>query len=272
MVLKKCLIGILIIVIGMTVSGIAWAETAGPAKMTPPAAPAIDRRALAMLKSMSDTITQAKTVRFQARSMVPVKTPAGIWINLYGTSSVIMQGPDKLFATTAGDFAPYDFYFNGKTITVFSPVKNLYAVKNAPATVDAMIDEAYREEGKSFPYADILVSNPYEILTTGLTKALYVGQSTIGKIKTKHLAFSNKAVEWQVWIGVEDNLPRLVAATYLDNPGEPTYSVEFLDWKLSEPTSEENFSFQNPTKAAKVEYRNPMQHGRGVSAGAADKQ
>ena len=104
------------------------------------AAPALDQRALDMLKKMSDTLSGAKTVQFQARSMVPVRAPNGIWINLYGTSQVVMQGPDKLFASTAGDFAPYDFYFDGKTITAYSPAKNLYAVKSAPATIDAMIE------------------------------------------------------------------------------------------------------------------------------------
>ena len=69
----------------------------------------LDQRALDALKLMSDTISQAKTVRFQARSMVPIRTPQGVWINLYGTSQVIMQGPDKLFATTGGDLTARDF-------------------------------------------------------------------------------------------------------------------------------------------------------------------
>ena len=147
---------------------------------------------------MSDTIAKAKTVRFQARSMVPIKTPVGIWINLYGTSRVIMQGPDKLFASTAGDFAPHDFYFDGKAITRYSPDKNLYAVKDSPGTIDDMVEKAYEEEGKSFPYADILISEPYSTMTEGLTGALYVGQSTLkplsgqGSVKTDHLAFLNK--------------------------------------------------------------------------------
>jgi len=247
-----------------------WAQAAAPAKA---AAPAVDQRALDMLKKMSDALSQAKTVSFQARSMVPVRAPDGTWINLYGTSQVVMQGPDKLFASTGGDFAAHDFYFDGKTITMYSPAKNLYAVKGAPATIDAMIEEAYREEGRSFPYADILVSEPYAVLTEGLIKAFYVGQSEIrplagkGSVKTDHLVFLNKEVEWQIWIDTGDHLPRMVCATYLDDAREPSYTVEFGDWKINEAVTGDTFIFKNATNAAKIDFRNPFRGRRMGSPG-----
>ena len=257
----------------------AWAEE-GVSQKAPSstAAASPDPRALSMLKLMSDTLSQAKSLRFQARSMAPIKSPNGMWVSLYGTSRVVKEGSDKLFAETRGDFFPYDFYFDGKTITAYSPAKNLYAEKAAPGTVDSVIEKAYREEGKSFPYADILRDQPYDLLTEGLVSAVYVGQSTFrplsgaANVKADHLVFSNKGVEWQIWIGTEDRLPRLVCATYLDNVGEPSYIVEFGDWQIDEPVPPETFVFQNATQAAKVEFRNPMQQDRAVPSGAADKQ
>ncbi len=236
----------------------------------------MDKRALDSLKVMSDTISQSKTVRFQARSMVPIRTPQGIWINLYGTSKVIMQGPDKLFASTAGDFAPYDFYYDGKSVIRYSPDKNLYSVKDEPGSIDQLIERAHREEGRSFPYADILVSEPYQVMTEGLTSAIFIGQSTLmpleraGGVKTDHLVFSNKGIQWQIWIGVDDHLPRLVCATYLDDASEPSYTVEFGDWKINEPVSPDAFVFKNSSNATKVEYRNPVQMGRRVTKNDVD--
>jgi len=261
-------------IILFTASTVVWAEGV-PSGKTPPA---VDQRALDILKKMSDTLSQAKTVSFQARSMVPIKTPDGTWINLYGASRVVMQGPDKLFASTGGDFAPYDFYFDGKTITAYSPIRNLYAVKPAAATIDAMIEEAYRVDGKSFPYADILVSEPYKVLTEGVRRAFYVGQSTIQPlsgaegIKTDHLVFLNKNVEWQIWIGADDHLPRLVCATYLEDAREPSYTVEFGGWKLNGEVSPEAFVFNNASKAPKVEFRNPMLKRRAPLVGTAVKE
>ena len=273
MLRRKFLMSVLCIAILMIGMAHAWAEE-GVSRKAPSSTVAAspDPRALSMLKLMSDKLSQAKSLRFQARSMAPIKSPNGMWVSLYGTSRVVKEGSDKLFAETRGDFFPYDFYFDGKTITAYSPAKNLYAEKAAPGTVDSVIEKAYREEGKSFPYADILRAQPYDLLTEGLVSAVYVGQSTFrplsgaANVKADHLAFSNQGVEWQIWIGTEDHLPRLVCATYLEN------TVEFGDWKIDEPVPPETFMFQNTSKAAKVEFRNPMQQGRGVPSGAADQQ
>ncbi|MEI8345015.1 MAG: DUF2092 domain-containing protein, partial [Candidatus Omnitrophota bacterium] len=144
----------------------------------------------------------------------------------------------------------------------YSPDKNLYAVKEAPGTIDGLIEKA-REEGKTFPYADLLISDPYAVLTQGLTEALYVGQSTSRPLsgsaaeQTDHLAFANKGVQWQIWIGTENHLPLLVIATYLADASEPSYAVEFGDWKLNDSVDPATFTFNNVSKASKIEYRNP---------------
>lgn len=259
MLLKRFLISVICVAVIGTSSAKAWSQSTAPKAPTP----AIDQRALDILKKMSDTLSQAKTVSFQARSMIPFRTPDGTWINLYGTSRVVMQRPDKLFDSTAGEHAAHDFYFDGKTITSYSPAKNLYAVKSAPPDIDAMIEEAYESDGKSFPYADILVSDPYATLTEDLVKAFYVGQATIlplsggGSAEADHLVFSNEEVEWQIWIGTADHMPRMVSATYLDDVREPSYTVEFGGWKLNEQVVPETFIYKNTSKAAKVEFRNP---------------
>ncbi len=276
---RKCWVGVLSLVVLVTVAGVGRAEEVAPSKnMMPPAATSLDPRALEMLKVMSDTLSGAKSLRFETRSLVPIKSPDGMWVSLYGTSRVVKEGSGKLFAETRGDFFPYDFYFDGNKVTAYSPTKNLFAEKVAPGTVDSVIEEAYRTEGKSFPYADILVAQPYKVLTEGLVKAVYVGQSTFlplsgtQGVKTDHLAFSNKGVEWQIWIGAEDRLPRMVCATYLDHAEEPSYTVEFGDWKINEPVAPETFLFQNTSQAVKVAFRNPIEQGRGVSSGTADQQ
>jgi hypothetical protein len=267
---KKILILALCVITLLIADVISWAQqtnvpgnTAQASAKTAPASGLMNKRALDTLKLMSDTITQAKNVRFQVRSMVPIKTSGGMWINLYGTSRVVKQGTDKLFVSTGGDLVAHEFYFDGKTITKYSPEKNVYAVKEAPGTIEDLIEKAYSESCISFPYSDLLISDPYAAMTEGLTSALYVGQSIVKPLsgvqgsRTDHLAFSNKGVQWQIWIDAEDHLPRLVVATYLDDASEPSYTVEFGDWKLNEPVDSATFTFNNVSKASRVEYRNP---------------
>jgi len=219
--------------------------------------PIVNQHALDVLKHMSDTLGKSKSMSFRARSLVPIKGPNNMWIILFGDSHVVMQKPDKLFAQTRGDVFHYDFYFDGNKITAYAPAKNVYAIKDAPGTVDAMIAEIDKKGENAFPYADILTSDSYDELTGGMVNAIYVGRSIIDGVKTDHLAFSCKGVEWQIWIGIEDYLPRLVNATYLDDVAEPSYTVEFSDWQLNIPAAPETFKYQNTSEAAQVEFKKP---------------
>ena len=70
------------IILTVTTAGV-MAQEAAPAQVKSPggqAAASLDPRALDMLKLMSDKLSQAKSVRFEARSMVPIKSPKGIRI------------------------------------------------------------------------------------------------------------------------------------------------------------------------------------------------
>lgn len=220
-------------------------------------APVADQRALDILKGMSDTLKTAGTISFRARSLEPVRFPGGMWIILFSDSHVIRQGSDRLFVEKRGDVFALDIYFNGTTMSLYSPAKNVFARKEAPGTIDAMIERADTEAENLFPYADILISDPYSRLTAGMLKAVYIGRSTLGGVKTDHLAFSNKGVEWQIWIGADDKLPRLVNATYLDDASEPSYTVEFSGWKLNDPVARERFAYRNTSEAAQVEFKRP---------------
>lgn len=230
----------------------AGAGTAAAVKST------IDQHALDLLKAMSQTLSAAKTRSFSVQSMIPFKKQDGPWVLLLGSSRVVTQGADKLFVETRGDLFPFDFFYDGKTITYFAPKQNFYAQKEAPGTIDEMIENGYQNGEGSFVYAEILMVDPYPVLTKDLLSAIYVGKSTVGTTKTDHLALSNDGVDWQIWIDEKTRLPRLVSATYVDHPGEPDYTVEFKDWKLDEPVSDETFAFRNTSKAAKIDYQSPF--------------
>ena len=221
-----------------------------------PSDPIKDERAIKVLKGMTDTLAQAKTLSFRARSLVPTAGPNGQWISLLGTSRVAMQRPDKLFVKTRGDIFPNDLYLDGKTWTAIAPNERFYAQRPAPGpTIDALIDEAYAKSDDPFPFADVLPSDAYARFTRDLSSALYVGRSTIGGAKVDHLAFTGKAVDWEIWIGVTDRLPRFVMGTYRDLERSPTFWVEFADWKVNPPIDPKTFTPVIPAGSKKIEFK-----------------
>jgi hypothetical protein len=239
----------------LTVHGVVFAQGAPPSSTTAPAT-IKDERALKVLKGMTDALAQAKTLSFRARSLVPTAGPNGQWISLLGTSRVAMQRPDKLFVEMRGDVFPNDIYFDGKTWTAIAPNEKFYAQRPAAGqTVDAIIDDAYAKKDDLFPFADVLPSDAYARLTRDLSSALYVGQSTIGGVKVDHLAFTGKSLDWEIWIGAADRLPRFMLGAYRDLERNPTFWVEFADWKVNQPIHAKTFTPAIPAGATKIEFK-----------------
>ena len=93
------------------------------------------------------------------------------------------------------------------------------AVADAPPTIDATLEKAYKLAGIAVPFDDLIVADPYGDLKPGLVHAYYVGQShVVAGITTDIVAYAGDGVFVQMWVGADDKLPRLVRAIYLDDP------------------------------------------------------
>jgi hypothetical protein len=228
----------------------------------PPAAPAQqfkDERALNLLKGMSDALAKAQTMNFKVRSLIPFATPSGQQISLFGSSRIAMQRPDKLFVETRGDLFPHNLYFNGKTVTAVGIEKRFYTQQAAAgSTIDALVQKEHPGSDALAPFVDLLVSDPYARLTIDLASALLVGQSTIDAVNTDHLAFSGNGVDWEIWIGTKDKLPRLMVVHYRGSERQPTFTAAFSDWKLGAPIPARTFDASIPKDAVRIEFKPPV--------------
>lgn len=231
---------------------------APPDSHGPETRPAVDDRAIAVLKGMGDTIARAKSLDFRAESAIAIATPNGQWVHVLGTSHVVLRRPDKLFVQTRGDLFAQDFFFDGKQVTMFAPEQNVYASEPVSGRVDEMLLQAYEKHGTYFPFADALHSDPHGAMTRELTSGVYVGTSVLAGTKTNHLAFAGGGLEWEIWVGAEDQLPRLLNVTYVEVAGRPQNSVVFADWHLDgAENSDATFTFSPPAGAKRIAFQNP---------------
>ena len=215
-----------------------------------------DERALKLLKGMSDKLAGAKSLSFQFRGLVPTSAPTGQYVNLLASTRVVMQRPDKLFVQARGDLFPSDLYYNGKTVTAIGAGQKFYAQRDAAGGVI----EAFMKNGEPggdavAPFLDLLVADPYAQLTRGLSSALWVGQSSVGGVKTDHLAFSAPGVDWEIWIGAQDKLPRLMVVSHRTGERQPTFTVELLDWKVNASVPASTFNAVIPKGAVRIEFK-----------------
>jgi hypothetical protein len=260
--------GVTAVVLGMCLasSGIAQ-QTQHPsktaAKPVPKAAapafqPGLEPRAIDILKAASVRLAAAKSMSFTA--VISYESPSRLGPPLvYSTrSEVTLQRPDKLKVVTLGDGPRSEFYYDGKTMTAFSPAENLVAVADAPPTVDAALEAAFHSGAIYFPLTDLIVTDPYKDIADGLKIAFYIGQSNVvGGTTTDMVAYVTGDVFVQAWIGAQDKLPRRVYAIYLNDRARLRHVLELSDWSLDPSIPADAFVPANAAGAARIAFARP---------------
>jgi hypothetical protein len=169
-----------------------------------------------------------------------------------------MRRPDKLKVITLGDGPPSEFYYDGKHMMAFAPTENLVAVAEAPPTIDGALVAAYETAEIYYPFTDVIVTDPYKDMADGMTTAFYIGRSQIvGGTATDMVAFASKDVFAQIWIGVEDKLPRRLYAVYLNDPARLRHVMELSNWELNKQVPENAFASAKASSAAHIAFKRP---------------
>jgi hypothetical protein len=219
--------------------------------------PALEPKAIELLKASSARLAAAHTLSFTAVEIFEQPSRHGHPLAYATASDVTLQRPDKLRVIVAGDGPASEFYYDGKVMMAYAPAENLLAVADAPPTIDATLDAAYKLAGIYFPFTDLIVADPYQDMAKGLKLAYYVGQShVVGGTTTDIVAYIDNGVFLQVWIGAEDKLPRMVHATFLDDPERMRHHLELSNWKLDAP-AQGAFAPANAAAAKRMPFAHP---------------
>ncbi len=234
---------------------------AKPAKK--PAAPAfkmvLEPKAMDLLRATSARLAAAKSMTFTATVGYEFPSKLGPPILYTMRYDVTMQRPDKLKVVMPGDGPASEFYYDGKAMMAYAPAENLVAVADAPPTIDAALMKAYNTAAIFFPFTDLLVADPYAALTDGAILAFYIGPSgVVGGVNTDMVAWANKDVFLQIWIGTDDKLPRRVRAIYAADPLQLRNELELSNWQLDPPMAPESFTSQKALAAPHIALKAPV--------------
>lgn len=214
--------------------------------------------ATALIKQMSDTLAGARKLSFDVRGAFDVPSANGHPLFYYTKSAVTLERPDKLKVISSGDGPPEEFTYDGNEIAVYMPEANMVARKDAPSDVDSMLRDAYSTAGLYFPFVDLIVSDPHASLAGHAVSAYVIGKSElVGGVTTDIVAIADGQMQWQVWIGAEDHLPRLIWSTPTGMPEKPRVMEEFSNWKLDDQVDSAAYSSQAPADAIEIEFARP---------------
>jgi hypothetical protein len=217
----------------------------------------LEPRAMELLKAMSERLASAKTLSFTAAAGFEFPSKLGPPIVYTTRYDVALQRPDRFRVLMPGDGPASEFYYDGKSMIAYAPVENLAAVADAPPTIDAMLKRAYESASIYFPFTDLVLADPYSALAGGKL-AFYIGPSgTVGGVKTEMVAWANDDVFLQIWIGVDDKLPRRVRAMFSADPLMLRHDLELSDWQLNGPIAAEAFASAKVATAGRMVFATP---------------
>jgi len=216
-------------------------------------APDIEPKAMEVLKQMCDYLKNLQQFSVQAEITEDVRLTSGQRIQYARKLEASVRRPDRFRAESVGDTDNRQLVYDGKTITLLDRAKNFYTTIAAPPEIDAALDHAVQAFNLRAPLADLIYTKSYEYLTEGALSGFYVGLSKVQGVSCHHLAFTQKDIDWQIWI--EDGstpLPRKFLITDKTAQGLQ-FTAVFTKWNTSPQFEEGLFTFVAPEKAEKID-------------------
>ena len=163
-------------------------------------APAVDPAAVQKLKQMTEFLDGLQQFSVRTESTLEELHVTGHRVDKFLATNVTVKRPNKMRAVRAGGSMDQRFFYDGKTLTLYSPAEKVYATEAAPDTVERMIDFARETVGMLLPSADLLYRNVFPLLMQDVTLAAVVGKTVVSGVKCDHLLFSRPGVDFQIWI------------------------------------------------------------------------
>jgi hypothetical protein len=215
----------------------------------------IEPQAEKLLRRMSDYLASRQQFTAKAESTLEVVLTSGQKLQFGSPATASVWRPNRLRADRKGDIVNQEFYYDGKTLTLYNPKENLYAATAAPPTLDETLDFAREKLDVIAPGAEFLYGNAAERMLKETTSGFVVGPSVVAGVKCTHLAFRGPEVDWQIWIEDGDKpLPRKFILTSKKVAGEPQFTVLVRSWDLTPKLTNREFTFVPPKGAKKIEF------------------
>jgi len=248
----------ILLIVGLLVCLAVAAQAAqgpGEAVGEPAKTPDIAPEAQAPVSAMCALLASRPAFTFTAEVNHEQVYPNGQTVELTRFVETAVSRPDKLYARITGDERDRVFVYDGKTVAMADYDRGAYAVIDAPATIDAMLDMLREKYGIVAPMADLLYADPGKAMLDNVRVGDFVGVHTAAGKACDHLFFSQKNADWQLWVEKgKTPLPRKLVITDKNLMGWPQYAATFTEWNLTPHLPAGLFSFKPGKDLRRIDF------------------
>lgn len=220
----------------------------------PASAAGVEGDAKEILRSMSDYLGGHAAFSMDADIDNEVLDQQGQKLHLSSSASLVIERPDKFYAHRRSGAGGIELIFDGKVMTIHGMSRNVYMTIDSPGDIDQALQNARIETGLDFPGADLIYSDPYDGLMTGVESGTYLGSGYVNGVECHHLAFRTPQVDWQIWVQTGDKpWPMKYVITTKWVTAAPQYVARFSNWNAAPKIKSSRFEFSPKTGAKKLD-------------------
>jgi hypothetical protein len=210
---------------------------------------------VAMIRQMCDYLKSLNQFSFRAAITADEAAPDGRTIQYGLEMQTYVKRPDRMRVNAAGDLVNKEFFLNGKSITLYDRIHNVYGAMDVPPGIESALDKTYRDYGVTVALTDLASPALWEHISRGFGRPGYVGKHKVRGIACHHLVFDRGDSEFQVWIDAGARpLPRKILVTATQREGTPRWEAYIGDWKTSAMLKDGLFQFVAPPGAQKIRF------------------
>lgn len=236
--------------------GLAFAGALGTISATAQTAAAptlLEPQAVEALRKMGRHLQSLQSFSLKAQTATDQVLVNGQKVQLDAALTLWAHRPNRLRVDFESDRRQRQFYYDGRSVTVYGKASNYYAQFAAPPTLDQLFGRVSEEFGIDLPLADLFAWGDPAAKPEQLITALAIGPATVRGVPCEQYAFRQDGLDWQLWIqrGAQP-LPRRLVLTTTDDPARPQYTVD-LDWVPGDTPPDSTFAFVPPDGAQAIQ-------------------
>ena len=166
-----------------------------------------------------------------------------------------VRRPDRLRVNATGDAVNKQFFFDGKTITLYDKTARMYATMGVPADIEAALEKAHKDFNLRVALTDLASPKLYDHLSKNFPNSRNRGIDKVRGVSCHHLVFERQDVQVQLWIDAGGKpLPQKVVITEKTLPQSPQWTALLDDWNVASKFDDSQFAFVVPAGVQKINF------------------
>jgi hypothetical protein len=218
------------------------------------AAPAeIEPAARELAKAVSAKIGSAQTIKLTAKHKIDPALGMGAR-HEKGPMQISVKRPNKFYVTQQAGAETSELAFDGTSLCLMHPNLKHHAIEPLKAgSIEQFSDRVDERFGFRPPVAELLASDAAAQLMLNVTSASVIGIEWVGWTRCERLHFKQEGMTGDLWIGVNDKLPRRYLLTFTGVKGNPQWDIKLSKWELNVPVDESLFSKRPAADSSKIQ-------------------